>query len=282
MGWRTGSSIKCWENIPVPGREKRGKMNQITFDAKRIAEGYLNRPWLHKKVMEQFVKDCKITSNFQNGLDVGCGAGLSTKALRLICDRVTGTDISEQMIRVCQEEYKNDKAYTFYRAKAEETKEPVEKYDIVTAAGMVNWVDRDLFLRNMGRVLRDQGILLIYDFWITDKMQGNDSYTNWYQNEYLKRFPKPPRNETIWKQEELPYDFQIKNQITYELTYDFSMEQFIDFMMIQSNVNIKLESGAVNEENARDWLEKSLTPVFENREKTLYFKGYNWYIYKLG
>ena len=123
-------------------------MNQITFDAKRIAEGYLNRPWLHKKVMEQFVKDCKITSNFQNGLDVGCGAGLSTKALRLICDRVTGTDISEQMI--------------------------------------------------------------------------------------------------------------------------------------QSNVNIKLESGAVNEENARDWLEKSLTPVFENREKTLYFKGYNWYIYKLG
>ena len=260
----------------------RGKMNQITFDAKRIAEGYLNRPWLHKKVMEQFVKDCKITSNFQNGLDVGCGAGLSTKALRLICDRVTGTDISEQMIQVCQEEYKNDKAYTFYRAKAEETKEPVEKYDIVTAAGMVNWVDRDLFLRNMGRVLRDQGILLIYDFWITDKMQGNDSYTNWYQNEYLKRFPKPPRNETIWKQEELPDDFQIKNQITYELAYDFSMEQFIDFMMIQSNVNIKLESGAVNEENARDWFEKSLTPVFENREKTLYFKGYNWYIDKLG
>ena len=147
---------------------------------------------------------------------------------------------------------------------------------------MVNWVDRDLFLRNMGRVLRDQGILLIYDFWITDKMQGNDSYTNWYQNEYLKRFPKPPRNEMIWKQEELPDDFQIKNQITYELAYDFSMEQFIDFMMIQSNVNIKLESGAVNEENERDWFEKSLTPVFENMEKTLYFKGYNWYIYKLG
>ena len=55
----------------MPGLEKGGKMNQITFDAKRIAEGYLNRPWLHKKGMEQFVKDCKITSNFQNGLDVG-------------------------------------------------------------------------------------------------------------------------------------------------------------------------------------------------------------------
>ena len=141
-------------------------MDKITFDEKRIAEGYMNRPRLHKKVIERFVSDCEVTSNFRNGLDVGCGAGLSTKALHLICDRVTGTDISEQMIQVCKEEYKDNKAYTFYRAKAEETKAPAEKYDIVTAAGMVNWVDRDLFLENMGHALQDQGILLIYDFWI--------------------------------------------------------------------------------------------------------------------
>ena len=98
-------------------------MDKITFDEKRIAEGYMNRPWLHKKVIERFVSDCEVTSNFRNGLDVGCGAGLSTKALHLICDRVTGTDISEQMIQVCKEEYKDNKAYTFYRAKAEETKD---------------------------------------------------------------------------------------------------------------------------------------------------------------
>ena len=255
-------------------------MDKITFDEKRIAEGYMNRPWLHKKVIERFVSDCEVTSNFRNGLDVGCGAGLSTKALHLICDRVTGTDISEQMIQVCKEEYKDNKAYTFYRAKAEETKEPAEKYDIVTAAGMVNWVDRDLFLENMGHALQDQGILLIYDFWIIDKMQGNDAYTNWYHEEYLKRFTKPPRNENTWKQSELPDYFHIKNQITYELFYDFSMEQFIDFMMIQSNVNTKIENGEVSEVEARNWFKNSLSPVFENRKKTLYFTGYSWYLYK--
>ena len=31
----------------------------------------------------------------KNGLDVGCGTGLSAKALKLICDKVTETDISE-------------------------------------------------------------------------------------------------------------------------------------------------------------------------------------------
>ena len=51
-------------------------MDKITFDEKRIAEGYVNRPWLHKKVIERFVSDCEVTSNFRNGLDVGCGAGL--------------------------------------------------------------------------------------------------------------------------------------------------------------------------------------------------------------
>ena len=257
-----------------------GKIDMINFDIKRVAEGYLNRPWLHKKVIERFVSDCKITNNYNNGLDVGCGAGLSTKALKTICVQVTGTDISEQMIQVCKEEYKNNKAYSFYRAKAEETKEPLEKYDIVTAAGMVNWVNQELFLQNMNHVMHKQGVLLIYDFWITDKMQENDEYTCWYQNQYLKKFPKPPRNENIWKQDEMADVFEIENQITYELAYEFSMEQFVDFMMIQSNVNTKIENGTISEFEAREWFEKTLASIFNNKCRTLYFEGYNWYIIK--
>ena len=58
------------------------------------------------------------------------------------------------------------------------------------------------------------------------------------------------------------------------------MEQFIDFMMIQSNVNTKIENGEVSEVEARDWFKNSLSPVFENRKKTLYFTGYSWDLYK--
>ena len=80
-------------------------MDNKAFDLQRIAEGYARRPWLHKEVIEQIKKDCDI-KQLKNGLDVGCGAGLSTKALRILCEHVTGTDISSEMITVCKKIYK--------------------------------------------------------------------------------------------------------------------------------------------------------------------------------
>lgn len=256
-------------------------MKNTDFDSKRIAAGYAKRPWLHQHVMEQVKRDLKLTEPFQKGLDVGCGAGLSTKGLRLLCNQVTGTDISPAMIEVCKEIYQNDHSYDFYAAKAEETRIPDVPYDIVTAAGMVNWVDTEHFLQNMSQVLRNRGYLIIYDFWISDRMSGNQDYTEWYQNEYLKRYPKPPRKENIWTQQDLTKDFLMGKQISHEMSHEFTLEDFIDFMMIQSNVNAKVEKGEQTEEEVRKWMKQSLEPIFQNKKQAHIFEGYNWYIQKI-
>ena len=255
-------------------------MDNQAFDSKRIAEGYAKRPWLHKEVMEQIKKDCKI-EHLRNGLDVGCGAGLSTKALRSLCDYVTGTDISPQMIAVCESTYE-DPAYTFYVSKAEENKMPPQPYDIITAAGVVNWVDRDLFFDNSKKILADNGLIVVYDFWITDKMDNVSEYTEWYQDKYLKMFPKPYRKEAVWKQSDLSEAFVMEKSIFYDMKYDFTLDEFIDFMMIQSNVNEKIESGKTSVEEVRDWMVKSLQSIFNGQKRTLIFTGYNWYIRKRG
>lgn len=103
------------------------------------------------------------------------------------------------MIDVCRELY-NDDSMSFYVAKAEEPKIPTEKYDIVTAAGVVNWVDRVTFLNNMNDVMSDDGKLIIYDFWITNSMPQIKEYTRWYDELYLTKFPKLPRSENVWTQ----------------------------------------------------------------------------------
>lgn len=257
-------------------------MDNKSFDSKRIAEGYAKRPWLHRYVMDNLLKDMGLSADhkFRNGLDVGCGAGLSTKALRLVCDKVTGTDIADAMVEVCRELYGEDKACTFYTAKAEETTMPDEKYDIVTAAGCINWVDEKKFMENMKDVADASALIVIYDFGITDRMVGSSDYTAWYQNEYLRKFPKPPRKENKWTQQDLIDGFIMEKQTEYEMEYGFTLDAFVDFMMIQSNVNSRVESGEIPEAEARQWMRDSLAPIFGNEEKRLIFSGYSWYIRK--
>lgn len=170
--------------------------------------------------------------------------------------------------------------YYFYVAKAEETLIPKEKYDILTAAGVINWVDKDRFLANASQVMNSNGLIVIYDFWITDKMNEKTEYTDWYQNQYLQKFPKPPRNEKVWNQNDLTEDFLMEKQTIYEMEYVFNLEDFIDFMMIQSNVNVKIESDEISEKETKKWMQDTLQAIFQNKTKTLIFSGYNWYIRK--
>lgn len=77
-------------------------MDSHSFDAQRIADGYKKRSWLHPQVIEK-IAQLAGTDSFLRGLDVGCGAGLSAKALKAICRSVIGTDISPEMIHAANE-----------------------------------------------------------------------------------------------------------------------------------------------------------------------------------
>lgn len=252
-------------------------MTNTDFDCKRIAEGYKNRPFLHGQVIEKFRSDIGETS-FALGLDIGCGAGLSTKALKSICQKVIGTDISPEMIRVAKEVCGQDKDIEYLVSSAEDLKIK-EKIDIVTAAGAVQWIDRERFLFNMKRIIKEKGYLFIYDFAISDEMIGNPAYTEWWYEQYLKEFPRPYRNESVWKTEDvIPYGFIMKEQAALNMEYYFDMESFIDFMMIQSNVNTKIDKEGRKEEEVQRWFKQTLSPVFQGQEQRLVFKGYSWYL----
>lgn len=252
-------------------------MNNQSFDSKRIAEGYKERPFLHKQVIEQFLKD-SLEQQYQNGLDVGCGAGLSAKALKMICRNVTGTDISPEMIAVAQE-ICGEEGYTFFPCKAEEVPHPDVPYDIVTAAGVVQWVDRDAFLRNLHRIMCPDGEVLIYDFCISDRMAGCEAYTAWWHEQYLKEFPKPYRNEQVWTQADVePAGFRMVKQIPLELSYEFDLDAFVKFMMIQSNVNVRIEGNERSADQVRRWFYETLADIFASGKQTVFFTGYSWHL----
>ena len=255
-------------------------MDSRDFDFQRVAQGYKKRPFLHKQVMERFQKE--VTGQiFSHGLDVGCGAGLSSKALKLICRHVTGADISPEMIRVAKEVCGDSQGYDFVVSRAEEIPVAGKKYDMVTAAGVIQWVERRAFLQNLQNMMKEQGYVLIYDFCISDRMKGagNAAYAAWWNESYLREFPKPYRNEEIWTKEDVePYGFSMLRQVQYEMEYEFDRDSFIEFMMIQSNVNAKIEKGIRDTGEVREWFVQSLEPVFGGAKKTFIFTGYSWYL----
>ena len=214
-----------------------------------------------------------------DGDTIGCGAGLSTKALKAICERVIGLDISPEMIRAAQEVCGQDETITYIVSSAEEIAIPEEKADIVTAAGAIQWIDRALFLPRVSQAMKENGYLLIYDFAISDDMQGNQPYTDWWHNQYLKEFPRPYRNESVWRNEDVaPYGFRMLKQRNLEMVYSFDLASFIGFMMIQSNVNAKIEGEGRSIEDVRKWFEQSLAAIFDTERKTVIFTGYSWYM----
>ena len=253
-------------------------MDKFSFDQKRIAEGYAkDRPFLHPLVFDKLREDLNISDIFTHGLDVGCGAGLSTKALKQVCKKVTGTDISKEMINVCMVLYPEE-GYEFFCSGAEKVDTPENTFDIVSAAGVINWIDEKAFLSNLQKIMCNNGLLFIYDFWITDRMSSNEKYTDWYQNFYLKEFPKPPRKEYRWTQEMMPEFVTIMKQTDVELFYEFDLDSFIRFMMIQSNVNVQIEQGIRTEDDVRKWFYETLMPLWGEGTQTLMFEGYNWYL----
>ena len=255
-------------------------MKNTAFDYKRIAQGYKNRPFLHKKVIEQFQKDVT-DQDFTYGLDIGCGAGLSTKALKMICKQVIGTDISPEMIAVAKEVCPQNNGISFLVSKAEEIPATMPKIDLVTAAGAIQWIDTASFLQAMRKVMVENGYMLIYDFSISDQMLQNEAYTHWWHEEYLKEFPKPFRNESVWNPDDVSYyGFSIIDQISYDMEYEFDIESFIEFMMIQSNVNARIEGEGKHIKDVSKWFHETLKHVFVKPKETVIFKGYSWYLKK--
>ena len=178
-----------------------------------------------------------------------------------------------------EQEICGEEGYTFFPCKAEEVPHPAVPYDIVTAAGVVQWVDRDAFLRNLHRIMCPDGEVLIYDFCISDRMAGCEAYTAWWHEQYLKEFPKPYRNEQVWTQADVePAGFRMVKQIPLELSYEFDLDAFVKFMMIQSNVNVKIEGNERSADQVRRWFYETLADIFASGKKTVLFTGYSWHL----
>jgi len=155
------------------------------YDSERLAAYYaFDRPPVH----EQILQSAPLTRQAGRALDVGCGAGLSTAGLAHLARQVVGLEPVAAMLA-----HRRTVAphASFVIGQAERLPFAAGSFDLVTAAGSLNYTGLPSALAEIARVLTRDGTFLLYDFSAGRRSVSGAELADWYAS-FEQRFPPPP------------------------------------------------------------------------------------------
>lgn len=242
-----------------------GKIYENYFNPRAVAERYLKgRPQYHSFVIGKIKEFLKLDRNLSLALDIGCGTGFSSVALKAISETVIGLDISAEMLSLA----KKKKSIEYILASAENLPLCAGKFDLITVSQAIHWFDRRKFFDEAGRILKPGSRIVAYDNYFLGQMPDNPAFSDWYKEEFLKKFPTPPRAELSFEtKSENPKDFVLIEENWHENIIEFSAKEIVDFLITLTNVIAFVENGELSIEEAKQWIAEGIKPFFNKNER---------------
>ena len=215
-----------------------------------------------------------MTVPFQRALDVGCGTGLSTVALKEIAARVVGVDSSAEMIALARKHAPIE----FEVADAEHLAFEDREFDLVTVSQAIHWFGRASFLQEARRVTRTEGWLIVYDNYFAGGEKP--AFNAWHQESYLMRYPSPPRSWASFSADGSAEEgFQLIDDEVLRNEIGFSLDGLIDYFVTQTNIIAAVEGGKETIDEARAWLKDTLKCFFATSStRDFLFYAPIWYL----
>lgn len=248
------------------------------FTSKVVAERYArHRPYFHPLVIDRIRNQLHLETPVGFAMDIGCGTGQSTVALKEIADFVIGADISAEMLGVANQ----SSGVQYTQSSAEELPMRDSSFDLLTTSLAFHWFDQKRFFAEARRVLKEQGWLIISNNGFTGQMQENQDFEEWITQVYDRHYPSPPRNETPMTAEiALLHGFQFTYEEQYQNEVKFTTEELAAYLVTQSNVIAAAKQGNVQLEDVYRWLLTQTRPLFKIERPAFLFRGYIWYLQK--
>lgn len=249
------------------------------YDSRRLAAGYaFDRPPVHAQILES----ARLAGRARRALDIGCGAGVSTAALAPLTERAVGLEPVAAMLihrrRVAP-------WAEFVTGVAERLPFRAASFDLVAAAGSLNYADVPAALGEVARVLTGDGTFLLYDFSSArESLAGEapageapagDALAAWFDS-FERRFPFPPG----WRPLAVPdlplrrSGLRLVEHSDVEVRLPMTRDAYLRYVLSEVNVDSAVAGGAHTEEQAIDWCRQTLAPVFADGELTVIFRGY--------
>lgn len=239
-----------------------------------MGSGYArSRPPVHPLILTEASGPLGRSEPWRRALDVGCGAGFSTKALEGFAIQRVGLEPVESMLGWTREVAPQAR---FVVGAAEAI--PIDRgvIDIITAAGSLNYVARlDCFFSEAERVLSPGGIVLVYDFTAGSRFRDSMLLAEWTEV-FTARYPLPVTEGRSLSPAILgKVDPRFRLIAARELTLALSLTPsfYVDYMMTETNVAAAMRRG-IPEGEIRSWCEGTLAPVWRGEPHEVLFDCY--------
>ena len=95
-------------------------------------------------------------------IDLGCGTGISTRVLGKYGNAIIGVEPSEEMLSIAKEKTQA-KHISYQQAYANAIDVKSSSVDMITCSQSFHWMEPQSTLKEIDRVLKTNGVLIIYD-----------------------------------------------------------------------------------------------------------------------
>jgi ubiquinone/menaquinone biosynthesis C-methylase UbiE len=244
------------------------------FETQDMAAGYAAaRPPVHPRVLADYFRRRDRAQACGRALDLGCGAGLSTRALEPFVDQCIGLEPALSMLRWASEVAPRAR---FAVAVAEALPLRDHSVDLVTAAGSLNYV-RDLHrcFAEVRRVLTTQGVLLVYDFAAGRRFHDDAGLDEWFAA-FTGRYPYPPSEARPLSPDilaDVARGLAVRRSAPFTVALTMQPAQYGAYVMTETNVAAAVRSGT-SLAAIRTWVNETLAPAWGDGERAVLFDGY--------
>lgn len=231
------------------------KLNANRFTGKAYVSLYHRyRPEPPKEILLQCLNYLGV-SKADLILDLGCGTGISTRILAEHSNKVIGLEPSNEMLSIAREETRESNI-SYKQGYANKIEIEANSVDIVTCSQSFHWMEPTSTLKEIDRVLKDNGVLLIYD--VIWPPSVNYEYEQAYCQlfERINKLTQELNEQIAYKWDKNKHLSSIKEsnffnyvkETYYHKSESFNPEKFIGIALSQGGLEALLKRGFNEEE----------------------------------
>jgi SAM-dependent methyltransferase len=218
------------------------------FDSAPAARRYAGaRPYYHRSALDLAMQQQQI-ARATLALDVGCGTGLSARAVSDLADHVVAIDVSAAMLRAAEPR----RGVRYLAAAAERIPLRDAVADLATAGGAFHWFDQPSALAELARVLRNGAVLVVYTDFLPDGVEDQPAASAWLTQSYFPRYPFPIRHAQFDPGAAQAAGFGRVSFGEREFVIPLTQAAFADYLLSQSNAGTAIDGGLISVDGLRN------------------------------